>query len=126
MKRVIWLIIVLTLLVGCEEIVTYDYLQEGKWIATAGYKDDENKGEPECPVIKGLDFKDENTVYIDHIDEEFEYSLSDERDGQLAFYSEPLSLRMRFDTIIVDENSMAIEGQGRFEDQVCYMERQTK
>lgn len=126
MKRVIWLFFALLLLAGCEESVTKDYLQEGKWVATAGYTDGEAKGEPQCPVIKGLNFIDGNMVYIDHIDEEFEYTISDDRDGQIAFFSDPLSLRMRFDTTILNENAMAIEGQGRFEDQVCYLERQKK
>ncbi|MFS0750399.1 hypothetical protein [Oceanobacillus sp. 1P07AA] len=126
MKKVIFLIFILLLLVGCEEYITIDYLQEGNWVATAGYEGGEVDGNPECPIIRGLNFIDENMVYIEHIAEEFEYTISEERDGQISFYSDSLSKRMWFDTTIIDENGIVIEGQGQMEDQVCYLERQTK
>ncbi|MFS0750401.1 hypothetical protein [Oceanobacillus sp. 1P07AA] len=44
----------------------------------------------------------------------------------ITFWSEPIMFRMRFNTNVIDENGMVIEGVGDFEDQVCYMERQTK
>jgi len=125
LKRLSVLFIIFLLLAGCSETITREYLLEGNWVAISGYKNGEVEGEPKCNLIKGLNFKDEETVYVDHIEQDFEYTISDETEGRLELFSERLNMLMRLDTTIIDEDGMVIEGAFSFDDQVCYMERQT-
>jgi len=122
-KKVIFLLLfILVFLAACDEQVTNEYLIGGEWVAISGYEDGEIKGEPQCPIIKGLKFMDQETVYIEHGDQDFEYNIEDS--GTIEFFAP--SHYMAFETKIIDEDGMVIEGLATMEGEICYMERQTE
>ncbi|WP_461183142.1 hypothetical protein, partial [Virgibacillus kimchii] len=71
-----------TILIGCSANVTKEDLIGGYWVATAGYQDGEPVGESYCfpSVDYGLEFKDEETVYVEAYESDFAYWL-EENDG---------------------------------------------
>ncbi|MFS0750400.1 hypothetical protein [Oceanobacillus sp. 1P07AA] len=124
MKRIMLSIFILLLLIGCKSEVPKEYLVGGTWVATAGYENGEAEGDPQCHTVISMTFKNNNLVYIEYPDQEFEYSFEEDKKDRVIFYSEYLSLNMRYDIKLIDDDAMAIAGVGGFEDQVCYMERQ--
>lgn len=70
MKKSCLLLLFIILLTGCGKDVTKDYLIDGHWVGTAGYKGEEIEGDPYCaPFDGGMEFKDEDTVYVDAYEE---------------------------------------------------------
>ncbi len=114
----------LFVLTSCTQKADAEYLIGGNWIATAGYEDEEAKGEPNCHFEEGLEFKDEGTVYNASFDKELDYRLSDRnKETEITFLSEESS-EYRYNIHIVNENEMGLEGAGLSEKKSCYLERE--
>jgi len=105
MKKKYLLILFIIFLAACSEDVTEDYLIGGHWVGTAGYEDEEIEGESQCPPLdEGMEFKDEDTVYIDAYDRDFEYWLLENDDRLIIeFYDKNISLRSYYITRISDD-----------------------
>ncbi len=83
--------ILLIILGGCNKLVTTDDLIGGKWVPKSGYKDGETSGDPVCPPYdKGLEFKDEETVYVESGDKDFRYGLRESDDGMIINFLIPM------------------------------------
>ena len=117
--------IVLIILGGCNELVTEDDLIGGKWVPVSGYKDGEATGEPLCPPFdKGIEFKDEETVYVESGDKDFRYHLRESDDGmEISFYNPNGELDI-LKIIIENEDNLALTGFGDSKSFNCYFERE--
>src|SRR5690625_4704539 len=117
--------ILLIIMGGCNELVTTDGLIGGKWIPKSGYKDGEASGEPQCPYLnEGIEFKDEETVYVKDRDKDFRYHLRESDDGmEISFYNPNGELDI-FKIIIENENNLALTGFGDSKSYNCYFERE--
>ena len=131
MRRIVTIIslFVLPLLIGCvnEEVVEYDLI-EGNWLATAGYQDGEPKGDSSCAasVKGGLEFKDEETVYVEAYETNFEYSLENSDSGvEIHLAGSELGIYLSYHIDKVSENGIGLtsEANVRPEDESCYLER---
>lgn len=82
--------ILIIILGGCNKLVTTDELIGGKWVPKSGYKDGEASGDPVCPPYdKGIEFKDEETVYVESGDKDFRYGLRESDDGMIINFFNP-------------------------------------
>ncbi|HLR52658.1 MAG TPA: hypothetical protein VK072_07285 [Candidatus Avamphibacillus sp.] len=125
MKKKYLLILFIIFLAACSEDVTEDYLIGGHWVGTAGYEDEEIEGESQCPPLdEGMEFKDEDTVYIDAYERDFEYWLLENDDRLIIeFYDKNISLRSYYITRISDDE-MGFIGIGDIQNgESCYLER---
>src|SRR5699024_5731633 len=113
--------ILIVILIGCNELVTTDDLIGGKWVPKSGYKDGKTSGAPVCPPFdKGLEFKDEETVYVERRDKDFRYSLRESDDGmEISLYNPNGELDI-FKIIIENENNLALTGFGDSKSYNCY------
>ncbi|MBT2215536.1 hypothetical protein F3157_10215 [Virgibacillus dakarensis] len=125
MKKSCLLIFFIILLAGCSEDVTKDYLIGGHWVGTAGYEDEEIGGEPYCsPFDKGMEFKDEDTVYIDAYERDFEYKLEESDNGLVIEFYDPDKSLLSYYLTKISEDEMGFIGVGDFQDgESCYLER---
>src|SRR5699024_10551135 len=111
-------------LAACSKEVTEEDLIGGTWEATAGFEDGEEKGEPYCnPLEEGLEFKDEDTVYVNDLGQDFDYWIKEEEGKDvIKFYHSKRYLRYYIFKISDDE--MGITRKGTFqEDASCFLER---
>jgi len=121
MKRFLLLFSLFLVLIGCSQKVTEKDLIGGKWIGTAGYVDGEAEGEPNCyPFQDGIEFKDDNTVYVETYERDFEYRLN-QKGVELALFD--ISRSYSYQIKKVDEDELALEGLGVSEDNTCILER---
>lgn len=113
------------ILAGCNELVTTEDLIGGKWVPKSGYNDGEATGEALCPPFdKGIEFKDEETVYVESGDKDFRYSLRESDDGmEISLYNPNGELDI-FKIIIENENNLALTGFGDSKSYNCYFERE--
>lgn len=130
MKRfyILMLFIVLLLLVACtKEEVTSDFLLEGKWVATSGYEEGEITGEPMCKHYdQGIEFIDDETVYVKTYDENFDYFYTEGENGQEINFRRDTGLWQTYYIGKEDENGFTLVGIEELQEgQNCYMERQT-
>src|SRR5690625_848449 len=118
--------ILLIILGGCNELVTTDDLIEGKWIPKSGYKDGKaTNDKPACPPFdKGIEFKDEETVYVESGDKDFEYYLREASYGMEINFLNPNGEFDFFEIIIENEDNLALIGSGASESYNCYFERE--
>jgi len=117
--------ILLIILGGCNELVTTDDLIGGKWVPKSGYKNGEPSGEPVCPPFdKGLEFKDEKTVYVVSRNKDFRYSLTEASYGMDINFFNPNGEWDFFEIIIENEDNLALIGSGASESYNCYFERE--
>lgn len=124
MKRICLLIFFICLLIGCSKDVTEDYLVDGHWVGTAGYEDEEIGGDPTCPPFQeGMKFKNENTVYVDAYEEDFEYRLREADVGyEIELYNTNGVIYFYYIKMISDDE-MGLIGQGIQEEESCYLVR---
>lgn len=123
MKKVLFHITILfVLLLGCSEDVTDNFLVGGKWVGTAGYEDGEIKGEPNCyPFHIGLEFLDEETVFVEEAKREFTYILDEFEDDQIIEFHD---YDNGFDYYFIEkisDSEFVLKGAGKIlSDQSCY------
>ena len=124
MKPIYLLLFITSLLFifnGCSQKVTEKDLIGGKWIGTAGYVDGKAEGEPNCyPFQDGIEFKDDDTVYVETYEREFEYRLN-KKGVELAFFD--ITRSYSYQIKKVDEDELGLEGLGVSEDNTCILER---
>lgn len=88
MKRWYIFIFLLIFLTACSKEVTEEDLIGGTWEATSGFEDGEAKGEPYCnPFEKGLEFKDGDTVYVNDLDQDFDYWIEENEGDYIINFS---------------------------------------
>lgn len=108
---------------GCSQKMTEETLMEGTWIATSGYEDGEETGDPDCFRLEdGIQFTNENNVYIATSDKDIEYILSEE-DSKITFFH---TLQYSYRVKKISENKMALEGLDFSEGRNCVMERRVE
>lgn len=117
--------ILLIVLGGCNELITKEDLIGGKWVPKSGYKGGEPRGKPLCPPFdKGIEFKDEETVYVENGDKDFKYNLRESDDGmEVSFYNPNGELDI-LKIMIENENNLVLTGFGDSEAFNCYFERE--
>jgi len=121
MKRFLLLFSLILVLIGCSQNITDKYLIGGKWIGTAGYVDGKTEGEPNCyPFQDGIEFKDDDTVYVETYERDFEYLLN-KKGVELTFFD--ISRSYSYQIKMVDEDQLALERLGVSEDNACILER---
>lgn len=85
MKKIFTPILFILILIGCSQKVTEEVLIDGTWIATSGYEDGEEKGDPDCyPFEEGIQFK-EDTVFVETSGKDIEYLIY-EIDSTITFF----------------------------------------
>src|SRR5699024_6369984 len=74
--------------------ITEDQLIGGKWILINGYEDGEIGGDPVCPGYEeGMEFIDEEKVYVIAEEKEISYSLSESDEGmEIIFFIQMVKL----------------------------------
>src|SRR5699024_11815145 len=122
--KLLLLTVFLCLFTACSQQADEDYLIGGNWIATAGFEDGEVSGEPNCNFFeKGLEFKEDQTVYNADWDEDFDYRLSDRNNiTEITFLSDRAGV-FSYNIHVISENEMALEGANLSEGKSCYLER---
>lgn len=131
MKKKIMLIPLLLLLIGCSQKVTEEDLIGGKWIGTAGHENGKAKGESNCfPFQDGIEFKDENTVYVERFEREFEYWINEDSDitfgdagsedpsPDIGYFFYSYQIKM------ISKDEVVLEGVYALKNDACHMERQ--
>ena len=129
MKYCLLLSLLLIILIGCSAKVTEEDLIDGYWIGTAGYEDGKPAGEPYCAtsVANGLEFIDQDTVYVEAYKSDFEYWLEDNDTGMeihLAGDDQGIYLIYEIDKISENEIGLMSNKNVRPEEESCYLERQ--
>jgi len=120
------LFLLFLILIGCSSKITEEDLIGGYWIGTAGYQDGKPEGEPYCLyyVIAGLEFKDEETVYVEGYEKNFEYVLEDGKNGMKIIFSD----ENHYDSYYIDkvsENEIGLVGGTEMKkEESCYLEQQ--
>ncbi len=110
---------------GCSNVITEDQLIGDRWVTKSGYKDGEPSGDPVCPPFdKGLEFKDEETVYVEDVGRDFKYSLTEASYGMDINFFNPNGEWDFFEIIIENEDNLALIGSGDSESFNCYFERE--
>lgn len=130
MKKILLFFPILLILTGCTSKVSEEDLIGDTWKATAGYEDGEKKGEPDC--YHGMEFKDEEIVYIDAYERDFLYELYED-DSEIVFFdtgpdndpkdTESGTITLSYNIKKVKENEITLEGMALSEGQSCYVER---
>jgi len=121
------IIILLIILGGCNKLITTDDLIGGKWVAKSGYKDGEAYGKPQCPYLNdGIEFKDEETVYVKSGDKDFRYNLRKSDDGMEITFFNPSGDMDSYEVIMNNENKLVLIGFGTGVSKSfnCYFERE--
>ena len=110
---------------GCNKLLTTDDLIGDRWVPKSGYKDGKPSGDPVCPPFdKGLEFKDEETVYVESREKDFRYSLTEASYGMDINFFNPNGEWDFFEIIIENEDNLALIGSGASESFSCYFERE--
>src|SRR5699024_3123767 len=123
MKKIknLLLFLLFLILIGCSTNVTEEDLVGGTWVGTAGYEDGEPAGESNCLyyIIDGLEFKDEDTVYSEAYEKDFEYKLADD---EITFMDENHHDSYYIDWI--DDNKIGLTGGSDMQkNESCFLER---
>lgn len=111
MKRIYILILLLIFLTACTEELTEKDLIGGIWVAKAGYKDEEAKGEPNChPFEEGIEFKNDDTVYNGSTDRDFEYLLYEDEGDSILHFEDSYPGQYNYQIKKLGEDEIALEG----------------
>ncbi len=110
---------------GCSKVITEDQLIGGKWVPKSGYNDGEATGVALCPPFdEGIEFKDEETVYVEDRDKDFRYRLRESDDGmEISFYNPNGEIDF-LKVVIENEDNLVLLGAGISENHNCYFERE--
>ncbi|MEI3614658.1 hypothetical protein [Pseudogracilibacillus sp. SO30301A] len=106
-------------------MITEDQLIGGTWLLTNGYEDGEIGGDPVCPSFdEGLEFIDEENVYVIAEEKEFVYRLRESDEGmEIEFYNP--NGEIDFFTITMEnENGFGLNSSGVTKTRNCYFERE--
>ena len=123
-RKILMLIIVTIVIGGCSEVITEDQLIGGKWLVTNGYEDGEVGGDPVCPSFdEGLEFIDEEKVYVIDEEKEFGYSLSESDEGMEITFFNPNGEIDFFKISMENEDAFGLNGSGMIKTRNCYFER---
>jgi len=117
--------LILLVLIGCSPKITEEDLIGGYWVGTAGYKDGKPEGTPYCfPFAEGIEFKNNETVYVEALDEDYKYWLEEGENGTIInFRGGHHYLSYYVDKINDDE--LGLVGEDDFQKgESCYLERQ--
>src|SRR5690625_7387355 len=124
MKPIYLLLFITSLLFifnGCSQKVTEEDLIGGRWIGTDGDVDGKAEGKRNCyPFQDGIKFKNEDTVYVETYEWDFEYRLN-KKGAELGLFD--ISRSYSYQIEKVDEDELALEGLGVSEDNTCILER---
>src|SRR5699024_9240525 len=91
MLKKMYIFTLLIFLTACSQNVTEeDFLIGGTWVATAGYEDEEARGEPNCyPFEEGIEFTSDDSFYNATSDHDFEYWLYEHEGDSNIFFAGP-------------------------------------
>ena len=118
------LITVIIVMGGCSNMITEDQLIGGKWLVTNGYENGEVGGDPVCPSFdEGLEFIDEERVYVIAYEKEFVYKLRESDEGMEISFFNPNGEVDFFKITMENENAFGINGSGIVKTLNCYFER---
>ena len=119
------LIMVVSMTAGCSNQITEEDLIGGKWSATAAFENEEPGGEPVCGYYaKGLEFKDQETVYNEYRKKDFKYELREADEGKMKIYFYPSNGAYDyFEIYKVNENAFGMIGPYKDFVNSCYFER---
>ncbi|MEI3614650.1 hypothetical protein [Pseudogracilibacillus sp. SO30301A] len=124
-RQLLLFMIVVIVMGGCGNVITEDQLIGGTWLVTNGYEDGEIGGDPVCPGYEeGMEFIDEEKVYVIAEEKEISYSLSESDEGMEIIFFYPNG-EIDFFTITMEkENGFGLNGSGVSKTRNCYFERQ--
>src|SRR5699024_1717794 len=119
------LIIATIVIGGCSEMITEEQLIGGKWLVTNGYEDEEIGGDPVCPPFdEGLEFIDQENVYVIASEEEFGYRLRESDGGMELEFLNPNGEVDYFKITLENEDAFGLNGSGMSKKRNCYFERE--
>ncbi len=123
-RQLLLFMIVIIVMGGCSNAITEDQLIGGKWILVNGYEDGEIGGDPVCPAYEeGMEFIDEENVYVFAEEEEISYSLSESDEGMEIIFSYPNDIDF-YKISMENENAFGLNGSGMSKTRNCYFERE--
>lgn len=119
------ILLTLFLLIGCsQEVIPEEDLIGGEWLASAGYVNGEITGEPNCyPFENGLEFIDKERVYVDTFERNFEYILSEVKEGIKITIDDVGRPGIYHYQIKMIDDGIVLQGRGFREGHNCYLER---
>ena len=124
-RQLLLFVIVTVVISACSIKITEDQLIGGTWLVTNGYENGEIGGDPICPSFdEGMEFIDEEKVYVIAEDKEFDYRLRETDEGmEFEFYNP--NGRVDFYKITMEnENAFGLNSSGVTKTRNCYFERQ--
>lgn len=122
-RKLLLLIIVIIAIGGCSNVITEDELIGGKWLVTNGYENEGIGGDPVCPSFdKGLEFIDEEKVYVIDEKKEFGYTLSESKEGMKIIFFNPNGEIDFFKITMETEDGFGLNGSGMSKNRNCYFE----
>src|SRR5690625_2674328 len=125
MGRQLLLLMIVIIMGGCSNVITEDQLIGDRWVPKSGYKDGEATGEPLCPPFdKGIEFKDEETVYVESGNKDFRYHLRESDDGMEIIFYNPNGEIDFLKVFIENDDNLVLLGAGISENHNCYFERE--
>lgn len=132
MKKILLFFPIFLILAGCTSKVSEEDLIGDTWKATAGYEDGEKKGGPDCyPFEEGMEFKDDDIVYIEAYERDFQYELYKDGAKIVFFDTGPnkdakdtvSNAEFSYDIQKIDDDEITLEGRATYEGYSCYFER---
>ncbi len=106
-------------------MITEDQLIGGKWLVTNGYEDGKVGSDPVCPPFdEGLEFIDEENVYVIAGKEEFSYRLRESDEGMKIEFYNPNGEIDFFKISMENEDAFGLNGSGMIKTRNCYFERE--
>ncbi|MEI3614654.1 hypothetical protein [Pseudogracilibacillus sp. SO30301A] len=117
--------IVIIVMGGCGNVITEDQLIGGTWLLTNGYEDGEIGGDPVCPGYEeGMEFIDEENVYVIAQEKEFVYRLRESDEGMKIEFYNPNGEIDFFKITMENENGFGLNSSGVTKTRNCYFERE--
>jgi len=125
MGRRLLLLLIVIMMGGCSNVITEDQLIGGTWLVTNGYEDGEIGGDPVCPPFdEGLEFIDEEKVYVIDGEKEFVYRLRESDEGMEISFFNPNGEMDFFKITMENEKGFGLNGSGMIKTRNCYFERE--
>jgi len=123
--RQLLLLIIVIIMGGCNNVITEDQLIGGTWLVTNGYEDEELGGDPVCPAFdEGLEFIDEEKVYVIAYEKEFVYRLRESDEGMEISLFNPNGEVDFYKITMENEDAFGLNGSGIIKTLNCYFERE--
>src|SRR5690625_1056788 len=125
MGRRLLLLLIVIMMGGCSNVITEDQLIGGTWLVTNGYEDGEIGGDPVCPSFdEGLEFIDEEKVYVIAYEKEFVYRLRESDEGMEISLFNPNGEVDFYKITMENEDAFGLNGSGIIKTLNCYFERE--